>query len=142
MSAAAARSARRLLQVSLFKTKDCGLCEEAKHVIQTVQKRAAKENVPFELREVDIHDPESKGAYLKYMFDVPVVHLQDTLWGMHRVDAGKLLNDVTAAAALAAQNNGRTPLDADPSNVVPLEDAPADAPAAAAAAAQKDAPVA
>ncbi|KAI9188234.1 hypothetical protein H9P43_002625 [Blastocladiella emersonii ATCC 22665] len=97
-AAAAATAADRSVTVTMFKVPDCQLCEEAKHIVEVVQKKAAKENVVLNIAEVDIHDPSTNGKYLKYMFDVPVLHLQDTMWGMHRVDPGKLWNDVQSAA--------------------------------------------
>ncbi|KAI9137118.1 hypothetical protein BKA69DRAFT_1100046, partial [Paraphysoderma sedebokerense] len=81
--------AKRLLNLTLFSVKDCGLCENAKYSILNVQKR-----VPFEFKEIDINTPSLNGRYLKYMFDVPVLHVQDRLYCMHRVDEAELEKDL------------------------------------------------
>ncbi|KAI9223928.1 hypothetical protein BC828DRAFT_374684 [Blastocladiella britannica] len=91
--------------LTVFKVQDCHLCDEAMHVAEVVQKKAA---VPMDIRLVDIHDKSTNGKWLKYMMDVPVMHLNDRLWGMHRADPGKLLADVEAAHAESAANTTRT----------------------------------
>ncbi|KAL6079134.1 Glutaredoxin family protein [Balamuthia mandrillaris] len=71
--------------IRLFTKSDCGLCEEAKHVLLRVRSK-----VPFELEEVDIRRKENEEWMLKYCFDIPVVHLNGKEVFRHRVDEAKL----------------------------------------------------
>ncbi|KAK9766784.1 hypothetical protein K7432_003860 [Basidiobolus ranarum] len=77
-------SSKRLL-LTLFGSKGCGLCHEAKDALLKVKKL-----VPFELQEIDIHQPENQKRWEKYTFDIPVVHLNGEEILMHRVDETKL----------------------------------------------------
>jgi thiol-disulfide isomerase/thioredoxin len=60
---------RRLL-VSLIGKRYCGLCDEAEHQILKV-----KEQIPFEFEKIDIEKRENKEFLLKYVYEIPVVHL-------------------------------------------------------------------
>ncbi|ORX92432.1 glutaredoxin 2 [Basidiobolus meristosporus CBS 931.73] len=77
-------SSKRLL-LTLFGSKGCGLCHEAKESILNVRRA-----IPFEFQEVDIHQPEHKKRWEKYTFDIPVVHLNGEEILMHAVDETKL----------------------------------------------------
>lgn len=79
-------------KIVLFTRPNCGLCDNAKRTIQSLQKQ-----VPFDYSEVDITNTDNKQWKDLYDFDVPVVHV----WGaqhngdyikfMHRIDGEKVL---------------------------------------------------
>ncbi|KAL6048514.1 Glutaredoxin, variant 2 [Balamuthia mandrillaris] len=75
--------------IRLFTKSDCGLCEDAKHVLLRVRSKVGP-FAPFELEEVDIRKKENEEWMLKYCFDIPVVHLNGKEVFRHRVDEAKL----------------------------------------------------
>ncbi|KAJ1911216.1 hypothetical protein IWQ60_010244 [Tieghemiomyces parasiticus] len=76
---------RRLL--TLFTSNSCSLCAEAKQALLTVRKQ-----VPFDLKEVDIHTPENRKECEKYTFDIPVLHIDHKYAMKHRINQEKLLS--------------------------------------------------
>lgn len=81
-------------KITLFTRPNCGLCENAKLTIQSLQ---YKHKVPFEYNEVDITEASNKQWKDIYDFDVPVVHVMksgdnDYVKFMHRVDIEKVLD--------------------------------------------------
>ncbi|KAJ1975532.1 hypothetical protein H4R35_003102 [Dimargaris xerosporica] len=77
-------SALRLL--TLFTSKTCPLCWEAKQTLVDLQKQ-----IPFNLEEVDIHARENATEWQKYTFDIPVLHIDHRFAMQHRIDGAKLL---------------------------------------------------
>ncbi|KAJ3127180.1 hypothetical protein HK098_006632 [Nowakowskiella sp. JEL0407] len=84
---------------TLFSRKYCGLCEEAKEALLRVQKRVSQNHslnllfrkadslkVPFEIEEIDIDAPKFRKTWMKYTYDVPVIHLNGKEFMMHGVD--------------------------------------------------------
>ncbi|KAL1935888.1 hypothetical protein VTP01DRAFT_22 [Rhizomucor pusillus] len=80
--------ATRRITLTLFSSSTCSLCTTAKEAITRVQKQH-----PFQLSVLDIHkDDECPKEFAeKYMFDIPVVHLNDKFLTQHRVPEDKLL---------------------------------------------------
>jgi hypothetical protein len=64
--------------VELFSKEDCHLCEDARAVIERVQK-----HIPFRLREFTLTPGDSYYEEYKEMF--PVVHVNKVLAFKHRV---------------------------------------------------------
>ena len=66
------RPTARLLQhtarITLFTRQDCGLCDTAKSVLNSLGKKRS-----FEYNEIDVMAPEQKQWKNAYEFDVPVV---------------------------------------------------------------------
>ncbi|KAI9254576.1 thioredoxin-like protein [Phascolomyces articulosus] len=78
--------ASRLKTLTLFSSSTCSLCTTAKESILKVQKQQ-----PFKLVVLDIHKEECPKEFSdKYMFDIPVVHLNDQFLTQHRVQEDKL----------------------------------------------------
>ncbi|CAM0142878.1 hypothetical protein VKS41_002552 [Umbelopsis sp. WA50703] len=78
--------AARQIVLTLFHTERCGLCENAKEALFRVQK-----TVPFALKEISLNKPECpKELAERYVFDVPVVHMNDKFLLQHRVDEQRL----------------------------------------------------
>ncbi|ORZ02646.1 thioredoxin-like protein [Syncephalastrum racemosum] len=80
--------ASRKVALTLFSSSTCSLCTTAKQVIEKVQKQH-----PFQLSVLDIHKDEAcpKELAEKYVFDIPVVHLNDQFLTQHRVQEDSLL---------------------------------------------------
>ncbi|KAL2911828.1 hypothetical protein HK105_208678 [Polyrhizophydium stewartii] len=76
----------------LFGRQYCGLCEHAKEVILGVRAK-----VPFEFDEVDIDKAKDRQWLRKYMFDVPVVHVNGAEVFRHRVEPAELERALRAA---------------------------------------------
>ena len=72
--------------VTLFTKRYCGLCEEAKHVLSTIQKEVASTELLFTLKEVDIDEPDQTQWLRKYMYDIPVIHVNDEPVMKHGID--------------------------------------------------------
>lgn len=66
--------------VQLFTKRYCGLCEEAFYQLSKIQL-----SHPFTLEVVDLEKPENE-RWNVYVYDVPVVHLNDKLVMKHRID--------------------------------------------------------
>ncbi|KAI7901678.1 uncharacterized protein BX663DRAFT_513653 [Cokeromyces recurvatus] len=81
----------RKVTLTLFSSSTCSLCNTAKQAILNVQKKK-----PFALKVLDIHNKEEcpKEFSDKYMFDIPVVHLNDQFLMQHRVSEDSLLNAI------------------------------------------------
>ncbi|KAG0178669.1 hypothetical protein DFQ28_003882 [Apophysomyces sp. BC1034] len=84
--------AARAIKLTLFSSSTCSLCTTAKEAILKVQKQT-----PFSLSVLDIHKEECPKEFAdKYMFDIPVVHLNDQFLMQHRVPEDKLLESLKA----------------------------------------------
>lgn len=59
-----------MIPVKLFTKSGCGLCDEVKAILDTLQ-----ENFPHELIEVDITKDDS--LFQRYRYTIPVVHIGD-----------------------------------------------------------------
>ncbi|MFZ5469199.1 MAG: glutaredoxin family protein [Myxococcota bacterium] len=71
------------MDVEIYSKPNCPLCDEAKEVLEKVQRR-----VPFRLREIDIEsDPV---LYEAFKYDIPVVFVDGRKAFKHRVDAEAL----------------------------------------------------
>jgi glutaredoxin len=71
------------MNVEIYSKPDCPLCDEAKHVLLTVQRR-----VPFQLTEIDIEsDPD---LFDRYKYDIPVIVIDGRKAFKHRVDEKEL----------------------------------------------------
>lgn len=55
-------------RITLFTNPTCSLCDTAKIVLMEVQKRR-----PFEMKEINIHQPGQEHWRDQYAFDTPVV---------------------------------------------------------------------
>ncbi|KAI8995988.1 thioredoxin-like protein [Gaertneriomyces semiglobifer] len=83
------RTASRPL-LELFTRQYCGLCEAAHETVLNVQKKVDLLLHPFDLQLTDVDQPQNKQWLKKYMFDVPVLHVNGELFGMHRLDEDEL----------------------------------------------------
>lgn len=81
----------RAITVTLLGKPGCHLCEEAREQIQ-----AAREQVPFEFREVNIL--EDQRNYQRYALDIPVVAVNGVEMFRHQVSAPELLERLKALA--------------------------------------------
>ncbi|CAG8581794.1 2195_t:CDS:2 [Acaulospora morrowiae] len=72
--------ARRIV-LTLFTSKQCSLCVDAKHSI---------EQIPFELIHKDIKLPENFSWFQRYKYDIPILHLNNQFLFKHRVSSEKL----------------------------------------------------
>ncbi|KAJ8658458.1 hypothetical protein O0I10_005811 [Lichtheimia ornata] len=92
--------ASRAITLTLFSSSTCSLCTTAKDAILKVQK-----HYPFQLSVVDIHKPECPKEFAdKYIFDIPVVHLNDQFLTQHRVKEDKLLEALKKYEATGVVN--------------------------------------
>lgn len=55
-----------MIQVSLFSSPDCCLCDDALAILERVKK-----DIPFEIMKKNIYS--DKGLLIKYRFTIPVV---------------------------------------------------------------------
>ncbi|ORZ04261.1 thioredoxin-like protein [Absidia repens] len=80
-------SASKNIVLTLFSSRTCSLCSTAKDSILKAQQK-----VPFQLNVLDIHEKECpKDLADRYMFDIPVVHLNNEFLVQHRVPQDKLV---------------------------------------------------
>ncbi|KAH8550680.1 thioredoxin-like protein [Umbelopsis sp. PMI_123] len=78
--------AARQIVLTLFHTERCGLCDNAKEALLRVQK-----TVPFTLKELNLNKPECPRELAeRYVFDTPVVHMNNKFLLQHRVDEQRL----------------------------------------------------
>ena len=74
-------------QIDIYSRPQCHLCEEAKAVVERVQKRW-----PFSVRVINIEeDPELERVYGK---EIPVVFVNGTKAFHHRVEEAALVKKV------------------------------------------------
>ncbi|KAJ3287184.1 hypothetical protein HK104_008723 [Borealophlyctis nickersoniae] len=85
--------------LTLFTKRYCGLCEEAKEAVDRVRTKVA-----FDVTEVDIEQPQHKQWFRKYMFDVPVIHVNEEFAMQHRIDE-RLLEKIVRGQQ-QSNNNG------------------------------------
>ncbi|KAI9020065.1 hypothetical protein CLU79DRAFT_836420 [Phycomyces nitens] len=82
--------ASRAIKLTLYSSSTCSLCTTARDNILRVQKKT-----PFALSVLDIHKPECpKEMADKYIFDVPVVHMNDQFLMQHYVPEETLLEAI------------------------------------------------
>ncbi|MFL5320450.1 MAG: glutaredoxin family protein [Myxococcaceae bacterium] len=67
-------------RVVIYSKQNCGLCEEARRVVENVRER-----VPFELSVVDI-TTLSHELLLRFRYDIPVISVDGVERFKHRVD--------------------------------------------------------
>ncbi|GAA5805651.1 putative glutaredoxin [Helicostylum pulchrum] len=80
----------RKAAITLFSSSTCSLCTNAREAILRVQKKT-----PFGLTVLDIHEEECPIEFHdKYMFDVPVLHLNGKFLMQHRVPEDSLLEAI------------------------------------------------
>ncbi|KAK6538195.1 hypothetical protein TWF694_011077 [Orbilia ellipsospora] len=76
----------RSLRLTLFTKSDCGLCVKAKESVQNFR----KSNSSTQYNEIDIMKTGNEKWHDAYVFDVPVLHLENSSEGsriiklMHR----------------------------------------------------------
>lgn len=68
-----------MILVELYSKDDCQLCDEAKAVLQTIQKE-----FPFTLKEIKLIPGE--GGFEEYKQDFPVVHINKRFAFKHRLN--------------------------------------------------------
>lgn len=82
--------------VTLIGKPGCHLCDAARGVVEEVVGRLRDEGVPVDLAERSIaDDPELD---VRWHDDIPVVLIGNALHDRWRVDAGRLREDLLAAA--------------------------------------------
>ncbi|CAO3635751.1 unnamed protein product [Cunninghamella echinulata] len=81
-------SATKNIILTLFSSRTCSLCTTAKDTLLRTQNK-----IPFELKVLDIHKEECPKEFAeKYIFDIPVVHLNNEFLVQHRVAEDKLIH--------------------------------------------------
>ncbi|GBC00422.1 hypothetical protein RclHR1_03850020 [Rhizophagus clarus] len=73
-------SMRRIL-LTLFTSKSCSLCVDAKNVIG---------HIPFDFEQKDVKAPENLNWFEMYKYDIPVLHLNDQFILKHRIEQDEL----------------------------------------------------
>ncbi|AMD19193.1 HBR292Wp [Eremothecium sinecaudum] len=63
------------VKLTLFSKKDCGLCDSAKNVLNSLTQSPDYKSVECSI--VDVKLPENKRWWDMYCFDVPVLHIED-----------------------------------------------------------------
>ncbi|KAK2883381.1 hypothetical protein FQN49_000021 [Arthroderma sp. PD_2] len=79
-------------RLTLYSRLNCGLCDTAKHTLNTLQQRR-----PFEYAEVDVMAPGNKQWKEVYEFDVPVLHVEKSLPDGQLSEPKKLFHRFTEA---------------------------------------------
>ncbi|KAJ1895970.1 hypothetical protein LPJ66_004271 [Kickxella alabastrina] len=69
------------LMLTMFTHNRCQLCVNAKEALEQV-----RQQVPFNITEVDIKKPENSKWFEEYKYDVPVIHANDEFLLWHRVN--------------------------------------------------------
>ncbi|KAJ3033581.1 hypothetical protein HK097_004794 [Rhizophlyctis rosea] len=99
-------ASKRIL--TLFTRKYCGICEDAKDQILAIQQK-----IPFTFNEVDIDQPQHRQYLRKYNFDIPVIHWNDSLLMMHRIERSDLekalLQETSGKSQVNEGNPARNP---------------------------------
>lgn len=63
------------IKLSLFSKDQCGLCDNAKFVMEKVTSLDEFKKIHYET--VDINKTENKEWWDKYCFDIPVLHIEN-----------------------------------------------------------------
>lgn len=63
-------STGRVPSLTLFSGPTCSLCDTAKEILKDIQTRR-----PFTLETIDIHGPGQEKWKKRYVYDIPVLHL-------------------------------------------------------------------
>ncbi|KAJ2509878.1 hypothetical protein GGI11_000794 [Coemansia sp. RSA 2049] len=77
----AARKGAQRLSLTMFTHNQCQLCVHAKEALEKV-----RQQVPFDVKEVDIRSPGNEAWFDEYKHDVPVIHVNNEFLLWHRVD--------------------------------------------------------
>lgn len=75
------RPAFQKLMLTMYTHNHCQLCVFAKEAL-----KAVRQEVPFELTEVDIKKTGNERWFEEYKYDVPVIHANGEFLLWHRVD--------------------------------------------------------
>ena len=81
--------------VTLFTKEGCTLCDNVKAVLESL-----RTELPHTLMAIDITDDEHDMWFLKYKYDIPVLHVGGQYWIKHR------LNEEEARLGLKEAMNG------------------------------------
>ncbi|CCD24057.1 Mgp12p NDAI_0C03970 [Naumovozyma dairenensis CBS 421] len=66
------------IRLTLYSKPNCGLCEEAKEIIQEdILSQEKFKRYKVKLKIVNIDDLKNKKWWIKYCFDVPVLHIEN-----------------------------------------------------------------
>ncbi|KAI8645366.1 hypothetical protein BD408DRAFT_440942 [Parasitella parasitica] len=80
----------RKVALTLFSSSTCSLCTTARESILKVQQK-----IPFGLKVLDIHKEECPKEFRdKYIFDVPVLHMNGQFLMQHRVPEESLIEAI------------------------------------------------
>lgn len=76
----------RIPSLTLFSGPYCSLCDIAKEALAEV-----RVTTPFELSVINIHDEHQKKWKRKYVYDIPVLHIENRLvakgrWGKPEIE--------------------------------------------------------
>ncbi|KAJ1799544.1 hypothetical protein LPJ59_001755 [Coemansia sp. RSA 2399] len=77
----AAKGGARRLMLTMFTHNRCQLCVHAREALEHV-----RQQVPFDIEEVDIRKPGNEAWFEEYKYDVPVIHVDNEFLLWHRVD--------------------------------------------------------
>jgi glutaredoxin len=92
---------RQGLHLTLYTSKTCSLCVEAKQALERVRKQ-----IPFTLTEVDIYAKGNEEHQI-YMYDIPVVHLNGKHLVQHRVNEAAVTEALRQALAAQQENTSK-----------------------------------
>ncbi|KAG2191783.1 hypothetical protein INT46_000182, partial [Mucor plumbeus] len=82
--------ATKKVALTLYSSSTCSLCTTARESILKAQQK-----VPFSLKVLDIHKKECPKEFRdKYIFDVPVLHINDQFLMQHRVPEESLIEAI------------------------------------------------
>ncbi|KAI8804185.1 hypothetical protein BJ742DRAFT_776482 [Cladochytrium replicatum] len=95
--------AARKLALTLFTRRFCGLCDEAKVAAADVAQRITN----MAITEIDIDAQEHRRKWIKYTYDVPVIHLNGEEIMRHHIDSQSL--EKAIRLAMMKQSNPATP---------------------------------
>ena len=71
----------KLAKVQLFSKKYCGICQDVQYKIQKLQ-----QSLKFDFETVDIELPSNKEFLKRYIYDIPVIHLNGQEIMRHGID--------------------------------------------------------
>ncbi|KAI8324203.1 DUF836-domain-containing protein [Martensiomyces pterosporus] len=84
------------LMLTMFTHSRCQLCVNAKEALAQV-----RQQVPFEIEEVDIKKPGNEQWFEEYKYDVPVIHANNEFLLWHRVNIPETVSKLQEILAKA-----------------------------------------
>jgi glutaredoxin len=73
-------------KVTLFTKEGCTLCDKVKDIL-----KGLREEAPHSLEQIDITDDQYSQWFVRYKYDIPVLHINGKYWLKHRTDEKEAL---------------------------------------------------